>query len=743
MKKIILIIIIIANLIIFGKTELINSHSDNYSGMSYAYDAYGYTMYSTQDGSVLPFNWYEISSSGIGLGLTDDSYTALSLSFPFPFYDSTYQSIDVQSNGSITFHGNYFGYSNTFLPNNAYSGPWDGVYMLWTDLDPGSGEIYFQDFDSFCVIQYNNVNYFSSSIPLTFEMILQDNGDIHMLYKDISYIDGTIGMQNAAAYSSGNGYYHEYIYDNNNTDHIPTDSTVIFYQYPNYDWDAQLSNIDFNLQIKPGADIFPIMTIRNTGNNSMALHLDLSIDSAGENIFTSSDSILTDAHQTVSCTMNLWTTGPSNHIVYDVSGSIYNESDENPMNDSLSIEVMTEVLQWERCSDRITGEHCHATAYNPATETFYSFGGYHNNNTMTDAVYEYLPKSDSWITLSPLLQELYWIDASYANGNMYILGGHDDVQALDITLIYNIDGDSFRYGPMMMHDILGPSIVTYKDSLLYCLGGRTDGGSSTEYVQIYDAYRDTIRLGTPMIKSIMRGGAAITDSIIWILGGQYTDSLYYGIINTSNPLQINWHQGSALPAETWANGAGAMHRNGKWYLYIVGGYQNGVISRNVWEYDISEDIWTAMPDYPINLTRNDFAAVSSELGMIFVTGGDSTGNLDETKQTWKLQWPDYTSVDNTFFDHSKENSLLAPDLIKAGTARIFFNIDENADVSIDVYNLSGRHVVNLMKQHLTANRYSLLWNMRDSNGSQITAGQYFIRMSVNENIEIKRIIYIK
>lgn len=744
MRRIILsIILITVSLIIWAKTEPIASNEKIYSGISYMADQYGYTRSSTLEGDSLIFDWIDISVSGNALNLSDDSYSTQSLSFDFPFYDSLYQSFDIQSNGSITFHGDYFGLLNTELPNNAYNGPWDGIYMLWSDLNPGTGNVFFQDFGDFCIIEYYNIVYFSGTDTITYEVILYDNGDINILYKDIEYSYGTIGMQNSTAYSSGNGYYDEFLYNGNPTDYIPVDSTVIMYQFPNYDWDSELLSIGIESREKINTNIIPIIIIQNKCSNAMILDINLNIDSSAYNIYSYSDEINVDSQQTVICTLDVWVTGPQENTVYNVTSSIFSSQDENPRNDSITVEVITGELIWERCDDRKTGEHCHATAYDTDAELFYSFGGFHYDRTMTDAVYVYDPIAGMWKTYSNMPQELYWIDASYANGSIYILGGHDDIQALDITLIYDIGTDSFRYGPSMIYDILGPSIVTYKDSLLYCLGGRNDAGNSTNYVQIYDVYNDTVMSGTSMNKYIMRGGAAITDTIIWIIGGQYTDSLYYGIINNSNPTIIDWHQGSPLPASTWANGAGAMKRNDKWYLYMICGYQNDSISSNVWEYDVAKDIWTAMPDYPMTLTRNDFAAVSSELSMIFVSGGDNTGHLNETKQTWKLQWPEYSSIDNEYFNTNNENSILPMHSISADDARIYFIIHEEADVSLDIYNVSGRHIVNIVDGHLNPNMYSIIWNMKDKTNSPLPAGQYFLKLSVNGKTEMSKILYIK
>ena len=76
-------------------------------------------------------------------------------------------------------------------------------------------------------------------------------------------------------------------------------------------------------------------------------------------------------------------------------------------------------------------------------------------------------------------------------------------------------------------------------------------------------------------------------------------------------------------------------------------------------------------------------------------------------------------------------------------SRIFFNIDEIADVSLNIYNISGRHIMNLMDCSLNPNAYSIMWNMRDNCNNPVPSGLYFVRLSVNGRTEIGKIAYFK
>ena len=141
-------------------------------------DNFGYLYLSSQDGDSIDFNWIEIDTTGTDLNLTDDSWTTVNLSFTFPFYDKTYNWVSIGSNGIVYFENYYIGLNNTGLPTNAYGGG-DIIAVYWDDLDPsepGAG-VYFQDFGTYAVIEWDSVPIYSQEGGNSFEVILYENGD--------------------------------------------------------------------------------------------------------------------------------------------------------------------------------------------------------------------------------------------------------------------------------------------------------------------------------------------------------------------------------------------------------------------------------------------------------------------------------------------------------------------------------------------------------------------------------------
>jgi len=140
----------------------------------------------------------------------DDVTTSIALPFSFSFYGTSYGTAYVTSNGLLSFTGASTAYSNTAIPNAA--APNAAIYPYWDDLylDSPTASIYTASLgvspNRQFVIEWRNVRYFADSTRrVGFEVILNENGDIQTMYKDIAAGDGlemgnsaTVGIENQA-----------------------------------------------------------------------------------------------------------------------------------------------------------------------------------------------------------------------------------------------------------------------------------------------------------------------------------------------------------------------------------------------------------------------------------------------------------------------------------------------------------------------------------------------------------------
>lgn len=74
---------------------------------------------------------------------------------------------------------------------------------------------------------------------------------------------------------------------------------------------------------------------------------------------------------------------------------------------------------------------------------------------------------------------------------------------------------------------------------------------------------------------------------------------------------------------------------------------------------------------------------------------------------------------------------------------IFFNLPQNANTKLSVYNIRGQLIKTLTDSKLQAGNHSYVWNGRDSNNREVSSGVYFYRLESELFSETKRMLLIK
>ncbi len=163
-------------------------------------DAFGYRWIDSDEPGGPAFNWIDISGTGTpiaGLDGDDENAGPLPLGFSFPFYGNLFNSIRVSTNGWLSFTSTATTYTNQPLPNSG--GPENMIAPFWDDLHFRSVErAYFQSFGYSAIVQWQNVDRFSTGSDLTFQVILDSSGAITIQYLSLSGVldSATVGIQN-------------------------------------------------------------------------------------------------------------------------------------------------------------------------------------------------------------------------------------------------------------------------------------------------------------------------------------------------------------------------------------------------------------------------------------------------------------------------------------------------------------------------------------------------------------------
>jgi hypothetical protein len=189
-------------------------------------DAYGYEWTDSKSPSpTIAFNWIEINLTGTNSGLNggDVSNGPYPIGFNFPFYGNTYSQMYLNSKGQVLFDGPDFWWVNDPIPNMASQNNFIAAY--WDDLRVNEpiGQIYYQTFGSApnrqLVAEWSEVRPYSGDLPhLTFEIILNETGNITMQYLKLSGYDGasaTVGLENATGQTGCQYSYNQAVLSDN------------------------------------------------------------------------------------------------------------------------------------------------------------------------------------------------------------------------------------------------------------------------------------------------------------------------------------------------------------------------------------------------------------------------------------------------------------------------------------------------------------------------------------------------
>lgn len=144
--------------------------------------------------------------SGVGTAITqgDDTTVNVPVGFDFTFYGDTYNTVNICSNGFMSFNSTSTAYTNTAIPAAAV--PNAALYPMWDDFNfTTAGQCYYATIgtpgtDQRFIAQWTNVPQFLGTDSNSFQAVIYENGSIEFRYGAISAftdVDATVGIENA------------------------------------------------------------------------------------------------------------------------------------------------------------------------------------------------------------------------------------------------------------------------------------------------------------------------------------------------------------------------------------------------------------------------------------------------------------------------------------------------------------------------------------------------------------------
>jgi len=162
-------------------------------------DHYGHRWIDSDEPGGPVFNWTDIRSVGTLISISGDEQNSgpLPIGFSFPFYDNTFPSFTVCTNGWISFTSTVTSFSNQPLPS--LLSPENLIAPFWDDLYMSTRKAYYYNDGSRLIVQFQDVSRAQGDGPFTFQVILSPDGTI--VYQYLSMLGvvttATVGIQNA------------------------------------------------------------------------------------------------------------------------------------------------------------------------------------------------------------------------------------------------------------------------------------------------------------------------------------------------------------------------------------------------------------------------------------------------------------------------------------------------------------------------------------------------------------------
>jgi hypothetical protein len=238
--------------------------------------------------------------------------------------------------------------------------------------------------------------------------------------------------------------------------------------------------------------------------------------------------------------------------------------------------------------------------------------------------------------------------------------------------------------------------------------------------------------------------SALGDSLLWstFLGGSYYDRGYSLVLDPSgNPIVVGSTESSDFPTTP---GAYDQTFNGLWDVFVtklsaLGDSLLGSTFLGGSGYDYGQSLVVDPSGNPV------------------VTGHTESSDFPTTPGAYDRTLNGYADVFVVKFEirtevELEEHVIGLPETFKLrqsypnpfnASAEIRYQIPERNHVTLEVFNILGQRVQALVDGNQEAGEYSVLWNGRDSHGTEVSTGIYFCTMRAGEFYQTRKMVLIR
>jgi len=361
-------------------------------------------------------------------------------------------------------------------------------------------------------------------------------------------------------------------------------------------------------------------------------------------------------------------------------------------------------------------------------------GGFTASRSATNIVEVYDPATDDWSTAPPLPVAMHHLHLAAAHGTLYILGGYETSGFVPSNRVLELDLQNNRWNPKKnMLISRGAGIAIAFEDKIYVIGGKEFGVS--EMNEMYDPATDNWTSRAPMLTAREHLAGALIDSLIYIVGGRVSTSSNLSALEVYSPQTDEWRTLTNMPTPRGGNAAASA--NGR--LYVFGGefFEEGSgVFTETEEYDPVTNGWRKMAAMPN--PRHGIGAATID-GDIYIIGGGPVAGFGVANVNSIFRPPaDVTSVAEE--STSPQNFVLEqnyPNPFNPSTT-IRFTLKSYTQVTLKIYDLSGREVITLVEGRLNAGEHAVRWQT-----NSIASGVYAYELKAGGFVETKKMTLLR
>jgi len=475
--------------------------------------------------------------------------------------------------------------------------------------------------------------------------------------------------------------------------------------------------------------------------------------------------------------------------LYPIEFYSYAHMDANPYNDTINGTFMVEPAvhtgwcQKESLPTGVTGKYAKDGGasvpvgfFEPGSDPFYGIFVFRGNRSKE--FYEYYSDADTW-SRPNALESIPWlykpgtttpIKKYPSNGAALCYDGDHTIYATKSGgtrefWAYDINHNSWTMKETLppLKGVKGGTSMVFKDGKVYLLAGnrpKPDSNNFYAYTPSTHSWEILDTLPPGPYNRVWKDGSCLTlyNDTIYALKGSDKQGYFYkydGSIWTlldSIP-KVDTLKRAAPPVrlkttnKTPKDGASIASGDGKIYIIKGGG------STALWKYDVGSGFSMSTDDTIPRLNARSYAKTGASLayanGTLYLLKGNNTPEF------WSYTPSEIATLSLTMT--KGENGIMAkpsgiiypfllyqsmPNPFQSQTA-IRYSLPAQSNVSLMIYDISGKQVKTLVDQYQTSGLYSINWNGENNQGRKVGQGIYFYVLKTDNDKMQKKMLMLR